>query len=163
MLNFLLLVLSISDLATGKVYRLKEFEQVLESDLNLGDCDFHGKTIYALTVLDLKMMRIDPIQVESLSFNNQTQTYNITQIAYGMIVDIVKALASACNFKYELHLGKKITSYGTVIEFPNGTIQGTGLYQYLTQPSDFDLLLADFSYTPERMKFSDFLPPFSGK
>ncbi len=140
---------------SGKVYRLA-------SDEIKQECDFQGQLIRGVTVLSMPYMSIDPFKVEELVLNDTSQSYDITPLAHGMIVDILKVLATACNFTYEIHLGKDINEYGTVIERSNGTLETIGLFDYVVKPSPFDMIFADMAYTSSRFKYIDYLPPFSG-
>ena len=158
-----LLKISMFHMAFANIYKLQEFQDILDKNLSVSDCDFGGKTIKGLTILEPYLMRIDPIKDDSLMFDNQSQTYEITNIARGMIIDILNELSQVCNFKYEIHLGREISLYGTVDEYSNGTTKGTGLFEYFTTRTEFDMIFADLNYSPERMKVVDYLPPFSGK
>ena len=149
-------------MAMAKVYKLQEFQDILYKNVTLPDCDFGGKTIKGLTALEPYLMRIEPFKVDSLTFDNKSQSYDITKIAHGMIIDIVKVLSKACNFNFEIHLGKEIDKYGTFSELPNGTIQGSGLFEYFSNASEFDMIFADLNYSPQRMKHMHYLPAFSG-
>ena len=143
----------------GNIFKLKEYEEVLAKNLTLPLCDFKGQTIKGLAVVTPALVRIDPYEVESLTVDNHTQTYDITNIAHGMLVDIFKALAEDCHFKYQLH-SPKSNHYGTVNELENGTIQGTGLFEYLIKPTGFDMILADLNMNFLREKHTKFLPPY---
>ena len=160
-LVFLLILCSNFEYTLAKVYKLKEFEDILDRNLNVPDCDFDGTTIKGLTVLYPPLTAIDPHQVESLTFDNQTQSYDITQFAHGLIIQIIQLLSQACNFNYDIHLGRHVYEFGTVNHYPNGTIQGTGLFDYFVKPTDFDIIWADLNYSPERFEHIDALPPFS--
>ena len=67
-------------------------------------------------------------------FYNQTQTYEITNFSNGLIKDIIETISLSCNFTYEIHIRQDL-QWGTVSEFPNGTVVASGMYESLLDDS----------------------------
>ena len=79
-------------------------------------------------------------------FYNQTQTYDITDISYGFMKDIIETLSQVCNFTYEIHI-RKDKKFGTITEFPNGTKVASGMFESLLDDSGKNFLYIKITFS----------------
>ena len=63
-------------------------------------------------------------------YNGKGQTYDITSSTSGLLVDVIKSVATICNFTLEIHLREDQLS-GKINECPNGSLSYTGVFENL--------------------------------
>ena len=63
-------------------------------------------------------------------YDHKGQTYDITASTSGLLVDVIKTVASICNFTLEIHLREDEIS-GKINEYPNGSLSYTGVFENL--------------------------------
>ncbi len=138
----------------GKVYRLPSIQ-----DSN--DCDFNGQLIRGVTWWSPPYMMFDQDEISDEIWNNDTESYDISGLTEGIIVDILNVLSLVCNFRFEIHLGREGSEFGNVLEHANGTVEASGMFDYVVKPSAFDMIFAEVGYASNRVKYVDYLPPFT--
>ena len=95
-------------------------------------------------------------------YHPDSKTYDVTTFASGVTINVMEALARACNFTLQVHL-REDRKWGT-IKVSNGTFQyATGMYDSLLNGNGkFEILASAMIRTPERDNYLQFLHPISG-
>ena len=107
-------------------------------------CNYHGKIIRAITSIDVPYMIVN--EDYKNIYNGKGQTYDITSSTSGLLVDVIKSVATICNFTLEIHLREDQLS-GKINEFTNGSLSYTGVFEnlmdtkgtYLYQKESYEL------------------------
>ena len=90
--------------------------------------DFHGYQIKAMTEMSMPYIMID---LKSETFDNISQTYDVTQSVKGLFYDIFIVLQEYLNFTATLHK-RKDGKWGPTTVLDNGTIVVGGITKSIT-------------------------------
>ena len=119
--------------------------------------NFQGIYVKSLTGISGDNVKLEPSYLSQAPYFDNNGTYDVTNYASGVIIDILSLMTSALNFttKYYRRRDRKV---GAVKKYPNGTYGGIGIIPDLYHGKAEMIALAIVMKT-SRIKYMDFLPP----
>ena len=93
-------------------------------------------------------------KVKYFSNNN---TYDMTNVADGIFINILHSLEKSLNFSTKLYL-RKDRKWGMPLSFPNGSYVLDGMIKSLVEVDSIDIIWTSLDIVPERIPYVDFLP-----
>ena len=93
------------------------------------------------------------------SYFSNNDTYDMTNLASGIYIDILHSAEKMLNFSAKLYL-RKDRKWGMPRKLANGSIILQGMLKSVVEgPADF--IWGSFGMLPARYPYVDFLPPFN--
>ena len=128
--------------AISLVLTLKEMEAKLKgTNENSFVCNFRGTKLRAVTGISVPYFVPEEQYEKKAIYYGDSQTYDITNLKNkGILMEVMESLALGCNFTFEIHI-RKDKKFGNVLEYDNGTISSSGLFQSILDPNGMFLIL----------------------
>ena len=118
--------------------------------------DFHGIHFKAMTEQDGKWSKIKNTFPILAPFFIQNNTYDVSNLESGVVIDLLKIMGSHLNFTTSYYL-RKDRKWGSVVRYKNNTIKGTGFVGDVFFKRA-DIIAAYASMTLRRYPYIDFIP-----
>ena len=91
---------------------------------------------------------------------SENETYDMTDIASGIYIDVLKYAEKTFNFTTKLYL-RKDGNWGIPKKSSNGTIVLNGMLQSLVEDLSVDFIWAPFAMFEMRAPYVNYLPPIN--
>ena len=121
--------------------------------------NFHGLQLIGMVEYEPPYIDFPNNLLKKSIYFSENDTYDLTNIASGVYIDVLSHLQNLLNFSTKLYK-RKDGVWGMPKTLKNGTIILNGLLQSIVN-GQADILSTSFSEIPDRIPFVDYLPPLS--
>ena len=119
--------------------------------------NFHGIQLSAMVETYVNDVKFPNDFTSKVKYFSNNQTYEVTEVAYGIYIDILHSLEHTFNFSTKLYL-RKDRKWGMPQRLSNGTEILDGMLKTITEEESIDFIWSTFAMIPERVSYLDFLP-----
>ena len=92
-----------------------------------------------------------------VQYFKNNNTYDMTNVADGIFINILHSLEKSLNFSTKLYL-RRDRKWGMPLTFPNGSFVLDGMIKSLVEVDAIDFIWTSLDIVPERIPYVDFLP-----
>ena len=133
----------------------------IENDFIKRRSDFHGITLKAMTEVSGNEIAFDSRYLQDAPYFSDNETYEMTNFALGIYIDILKELQNELNFSSNIYK-RKVLAWGFVYPQENGSLIATGIVGDLFYEK-VDLIVAPLAILYRRALYIDYLLPITQK